>query len=226
MLQRFAWFAYGFLAACTPHANDVEVRLAPDIVSSLDGTLQVSATVLADREPASKEAVTIALDYTDRNGVAHAIAPVDGKTDDKGLFETTITGLAWDGTGTVTATLGTSMIDGTATFAVLDRTPPTAAIMAPAQVHRGDTTIMVHVQDEIGISQVDFEADGANGGGGNADRTRSTVVASGSADATVTFDLAISDQVPLGATVTLYALAADLSGNQAAAQPVTVTVIQ
>ena len=76
---------------------------------------------------------------------------------------------------------------------------------------------MVHAKDEIGISQVFFEATAGN-------RDRSTVIASGSIDTTVGFDYKV-ENVSIGSTVTLFALAADLSGNQAAAQPVMVTVV-
>ena len=90
--------------ACTTAPNDVLVSLAPDIVSSLNGTLSVRATVLADREPVAEEPVQLTFEYQDRGGTAHAIAPIDGTTDDKGVFETAVTGLTWDGTGTVIVT--------------------------------------------------------------------------------------------------------------------------
>lgn len=213
--------AVGSLAACSADTNDVQVTLAPDVVSSLDGTLSVHAIVLGDREPMSGVSVDITVDYTDRNAIAHMIDPVSGKSDSKGVFDTTLTGLTWDGTGTVTATVKGKTISGIATFAVLDRTPPVVTIMPPAnnQVHRGqNTTIQVHVTDEIGVSQVLFDSNDT----GN--RGRSTI-ASGATDTTVGFDFQAPDAA-VGTTLMLYALAADLSGNQGAAKPISVMVVQ
>ena len=213
------------LAACAPDTNDVSVRLAPEVISSIDGTLSVTALVLADRQPAESETVDITVAYTDRNGTPRTIAPATGTTDAKGTFEATLTGLMWDGTGTVTAAVAGGPT-GTATFAVLDRTPPKVTIIPPpASTVRAnnDITVEVKITDEIGVSQVDFEWAGQFGI--QFGRERSSVVASGSTDATLKFDIAIPDFAQVGATLTLYALGADLSGNQGAAQPVTVTVV-
>jgi len=203
--------------ACTTAPNDVLVSLAPDIVSSLNGTLSVRATVLADREPVAEEPVQLTFEYQDRGGTAHAIAPIDGTTDDKGVFETAVTGLTWDGNGTVTVT--GAGVEGTASFAVLDRTPPKVTITPPdpARVQRGrDIQIKVHVTDEIGVSQAYF---------GSSDRFRDrSLIASGATDVTLDFDFAVPD-IAAGATITLFALAEDLSGNQGAATPITVTVV-
>lgn len=229
-----------FVTGCTAGTNDVVVNLAPEVISSIDGTLAVHAIVLADRTPAAGENVEISVDYKDRNGTPHAITAVDGVTDESGAVDATLTGLTWDGIGTVKATvltgaagsapmmIGGKPLEAEATFAVLDRTPPVVSIIAPTgnQVHRAaDNTIVVHVTDEIGVSQVYFETSG-NGGNGNGTRERSTVVASGSSDAKVSFDLQVPDTAVLGSTITLYALAADLSNNEAAAAPVVVTVVQ
>jgi len=211
----------GSLAGCAPDTNNVTVQLAPEVISSIDGTLAVRALALADREPAAGELVHLAVDYRDRNGTAHAIAPVDGETDPTGVFEATVTGLTWDGTGTVTASIDGTDLTGAATFAVLDRTPPSVSIVPPAnnQVRIGnDVSITVKVTDEIGISQVFFEASAGQ-------RDRSTVIASGATDTSVTFDFRI-ENVATGTMVTLYALAADLSGNQGAARPVSITAVQ
>lgn len=222
------------VAACGPETNAVTVELAPDVISSLDGTLAVHATAFADREPAEGESVEIAVDYTDRNGVAHPIEAATGTSDAAGRFEAILTGFGFDGTGTATARLmagnepllvNGNPVEASATFAVLDRTPPTVTITPPAnnQIVRGnDIRIDVHVTDEIGISQVFFEANEANGN----NRDRGTVVASGATDATVSFDFQVGDGVAIGSTITLFALAADLSGNQGAATPVMVTVAQ
>lgn len=216
-LQLLLWLP---LVACTAETDGVVIQLAPDVISSIDGTLGVHATVLAAREPVAGEPVDITVEYTDRNGMARAIAPVSGVTDDNGFFDATLTGLTWDGIGTVTATVPGGPT-GSATFAVLDRTPPHVTIIPPANNQvtiNQDTTIKVHVTDEIGVSQVWFEWNGQFA------RERSSVVASGSTDAMVGFDFAVPDTATVGSMLTLYALAGDLSGNQAAAQPITVTV--
>ena len=214
------------LTACTD-TNDIAVELAPDVISSIDGSLTVRALALADRDPTDQQSITLSVAYTDRNGTAHDIAPFKGTTDDKGLLETTFTGLIWDGSGTLTATLDSNpKVTGTATFAVLDRTPPKVTITPPAnnQVRiNTDITIAVHVTDEIGVSQVVFETDFSNNGGNN-NRDRSSIVTSGSTDTTINFDFRAND-TQVGATVMVYALAGDLSGNQAAATPIMLTVI-
>ena len=216
------------LAACAT-TNDVAVELAPDLVSSIDGRLSVHVLALSDRDPVGGDKIEVSLDYTDRNGTAHVIAPLAGSIDDNGAFEGTFEGLKWDGSGTVTALVhgGDGDVTGTATFAVLDRSPPVVTITPPAQIRiNQDATISVHVTDEIGISQVQFEASfSGNGGNGNGNRQRSTVVSSGKLDATLTFNVQAQD-TQVGATLTLYALGSDLSGNQAAATPVSVTVTQ
>ncbi len=104
---------------CAANANDVIVTLQPEVISSQDGMLGVHAVVLGDNAPKEAQAVTITVDYKDRNGTAHMIAPFDGKTDKSGAIDNTFTGLTWDGTGTVTVQVGTKGPSGTATFAVL-----------------------------------------------------------------------------------------------------------
>jgi hypothetical protein len=231
-MSKFCLALLAPLAACAAGTNDVFVQLAPDVVSSLDGTVAVHATVLADRTPSPEESVEVSVDYTDRNGTPHTIAPVDGKTDKAGVFDATLSGLTWDGTGTVKVDVlaGTAplKVDGKpveadATFAVLDRTPPVVTIVPPAnnQVRiNTTTTVQVHVTDEIGVSQVFLEWDGNQG------RQRSSFVATGATDTMVGFDFQVPDTATIGSTIMLYALAADMSGNEAAAQPVTVTVTQ
>jgi hypothetical protein len=215
-----------------PEANGVLVTLAPEVISSNDGTLHVRALVVDDRTPVKEQDVKVTAEYTDRNGDAHTIAEVAGKTDQSGAFEAVLTGFDWEGSGTVTVTavdgsgaaLTTSdgPIAGTATFAVLDRTPPVVTILPPTSDMRVGPglplEVQVQVQDEIGVSEVFLEADG------ELNRLRSTVVASGSTDATVTFDFDIPDNALPGPTITLYAMASDLSGNLAAATPITLTV--
>ena len=204
-----------FLVACTD-PDTVTVELAPNVVSSIDGTLAVSATVTGDRQIMSGEDVSVTVAYTDRNGTMHEIAGIAGSTNDLGVFEGTVSGLMWDGIGTVTAAVGS--VEGKATFSVLDRTPPAVSIMAPATVKIGNSVkVTVHATDEIGISQLYFGS-----GDGQFARDRTTIV-SGNADTTVSFDFQPQD-VQAGQTVALHALAADLSGNLAAAAQVTIMV--
>jgi len=216
------------LAACTSNPNDVIVDLAPSVVSSLDGTLHVDALVLADRDPADGKAITISVDYTDRNGMAHMISDVAGKTDARGAYSTTLTGLQWDGTGTVTAKVSGGPT-GDATFSVLDRTPPKVTIMAPATIRTTMAgTATVTATDEIGVSQLLFQITGfpngnGCGGGGGCNGQRS-LLASGSGTATGMFTIDVGN-TPAGTTLTLYALAADLSGNEGVAAAATVMVV-
>lgn len=216
-LRCLAFCALPATTACTSSPTEAVVQLAPDVVSSLDGTIAVRATVLGERTPIPGEPLQLAIDYTDRSGTAHTITPISGNTDDVGVFEASFEGLTWDGYGTVTAT-GTGF-EGAATFAVLDRTPPKVEITPPAAatVRRGtDLTVSVHTTDEIGISQVFF---------GSTVRARDrSLVTSGASDVTVDFDFTVPDQ-PAGTTFQLFALAEDLSGNQGAATPITLTVV-
>jgi hypothetical protein len=209
------------LAACAYNPNEVEVALAPDVVSSLDGTLQVRATLLHDRDLETMKSVSISIAYTDRNGTPHEIAPATGTTDQRGEFDATLTGLMWDGTGTVSAAADAGPT-GTATFAVLDRTPPKVSITAPATIHAGQTVdVMVAASDEIGVSQVFFDASGMGGGGTPGDRA---TITNGALMVTVPFTFDVPSGTAIGATFTLSALAADLSANLGTAPTVTVTV--
>jgi len=208
------------LAGCAGSPNNVDIQLAPDVISSLDGTTTVSALVAADTTPLDGVAVHMKVDYTDRNGMAHMVMPVDGKTDARGVFTQKIEGLTWDGHGTVTVSYS-DKVTGSATFTVLDRTPPKVTILPPTtNNHVGPglpLDVQVHVTDEIGVSNVVLDSTlGIQG-------TRSTVVASGSQDATITFRLQIP-QNPQVTTFDLHALATDLSGNVAVADAVTLTI--
>jgi hypothetical protein len=222
MSLRFALLASSLLVGCTTEPNDVVVQLAPTVVSSLDGTVAVHVIALADRTPVNDQPIEVTIDYKDRNGTSHTIAPVDGRSGKDGAFDTSLTGLTFDGTGTVTASIGGTTVSADATFAVLDRTPPAVTITGPAnnQIHVNTTArISVTVKDEIGVSQIFFESD-ANG---NNQRDRSTIT-TGAADVSVGFDVQAND-TQVGQTITLHALAADLSGNLAAAAPLALTVV-
>ena len=210
------------LAACAGSPNTVEVQLAPAVISSLDGTTVVSAIVAADTTPLEDLAVHMTIDYTDRNGTPHAIAPVDGRTDQRGVFTSTIAGLDWDGTGLVTVTHDAAST-GTASFSVLDRTPPKIEILPPTtDRHVGPglpLDIQVHVSDEIGVSSVILDASGDIN-----IRRRTTLLANGSLDTTLTFRVFVDPGAAAGPTIKLYALASDLSGNLAAATPMELIV--
>lgn len=214
--------ALAFAACADPEADGILVELSPEVVSSIDGTTTVSMLVVDQATPVADTPVRISVAYTDRNGVEHAIDPVEGVTDGRGAFQAVVAGLEWEGTGTVTAEVVGKDVSGAATFSVLDRTPPTVEILPPTvdlRVGPGlPLEVQVRVTDEIGVSEVFLEA------AGELDRMRSTVIASGSTDATVDFRMEIpSDALP-GPTITLYALAGDLSGNLAAAEPIVLTV--
>lgn len=217
-----AGLAVGLSACASPEG--VIVELSPSVVSSLDGTTALRALVhAADGTPLADEAVTVAVDYTDRNGVPHEIAPLDGVTDTDGRFETLITGLTWDGSGTVTVTSRDAAgVTGAASFAVLDRTPPVIEILPPTTDLRVGPglpfDVQVRVSDEIGVSRVVIEASGA------MDQQRSTLLASGAGDATVAFGFDVPQNAATGPTITLHAMATDLSGNRAAATAVVLTV--
>ena len=221
------------LPACGESPDGVLLELAPEVISSQDGTLHVHTTVIADRSPLAAVDVNVRVAYVDRNGVERAIEPVTGITDHNGALEAVFTGLIWDGAGTVTAEVvagdGAVVVDGmgqplaaTATFSVLDRTQPTVTILPPTEDLRIGAgfplDVQVAVEDEIGISEVIIEASG------ELDRLRSTVVASGASSAILDFDFDVPNDARPGPTITLHALAIDLSGNVAAAEPVVLTV--
>ncbi|HEU4730718.1 MAG TPA: hypothetical protein VFT22_22640, partial [Kofleriaceae bacterium] len=211
--------ALGAVSACAA-PNDIEVALAPSVISSLDGTTTLTALVAADTTPRSDQDVQVTIDYTDRNGTPHMIAPLAGKTDPTGVFRANIAGLAWDGTGKVTVTHGG--VTGEATFAVLDRTPPKIEILPPTGDRRVGPglplDVQVHVTDEIGVSDVFLDA------GRLIDVQRNTVVVSGAADKTLTFRVLVPVNASPGPSIELHALATDLSGNSAVADAMVLTV--
>ncbi|MCE9577422.1 MAG: hypothetical protein K8W52_30010 [Deltaproteobacteria bacterium] len=211
---------FGALTACTGAPSAVRVELAPSVVSSIDGTTTVTALVSDGVTPLPDEPVHVTLTYRDRAGATHDLAPVDGTTDDRGVFATVITGLRWDGDGAVMVDASGAM--GTATFAVLDRTPAAVEILPPTtdlRVGPGlPLAVQVHATDDTGISQIFFESSGDTIG------RRATVVASGTSDATATFRIAIPTDATPGPSITLYAMAEDLASNRAAAAPVVLTV--
>ncbi|HEY6040047.1 MAG TPA: Ig-like domain-containing protein [Kofleriaceae bacterium] len=211
-----------FVGCASP--DDIQVTLQPEVISSLSGSVSVHAVVYADDDAVGNDqTVDLSIAYTDRNGVAHMIAPTSAKTNNRGEIDATFTGLTWDGTGTVTAALG--KLTGEAQFSVLDRSPPVVTIEAPAGgvVHtQTNTTVTVHVTDEIGLSSVTLQASADLGGNGR----QRTAIFSGSTDEMVQFDFGQVQNTQVGQSIMLYAMAADLSGNLGVATPIAVTVAQ
>lgn len=222
MIKASLWISIPVvIGACAGEPNTVEVSLAPSVISSLDGRTTVSAIIADDFVPLSEEEVHVEIEYVDRNGTPHVIDPVHGVTNERGVFTATIEGLLWDGTGTVTVTSGA--LTGQATFGVLDRTPPKVTILSPTTDNKVGpglpVDIQVHVTDEIGVGQVILDNTGWFGNG-----NRRTTLVSGTQDGTVTFRLDVPQGAQAGQTLELFALATDLSGNSAAAMPITLTV--
>lgn len=213
--------ALALAPACAGDPSAVYVELSPQVISSLDGTTTVTALVSDGAAPLAGARVRVATAYTDRSGAPHEIAAVEGDADERGVLRATLEGLTWDGAGTITVTAGDA--EGSATFSVLDRTPPRVEILPPTTDGRVGPglplDVQVRVTDEIGVSSVTLDTNGALQGG-----TRSTVVGSGAASTTLTFHTTVSAGAAAGPTIELHALAADLSGNLAAAAALTLTV--
>lgn len=213
----------------------VQVELAPDVVSSLDGTLSVHARVVDAATALRERPVRLTIEYVDRNGIARAVAGSSAAlvmTDRTGVADHVFSGLIWEGSGTVRAEVlddqgqpfigreGTA-VTGEATFSVVDQTPPEVTILSVFENKVGPNLpvdIQVQAQDEIGISQVFFEV------AGEATDSNSSLVASGTTNGTVTFSFDVPGGAVPGPTIVVYAMAADLSGNLSAATPVTLTV--
>ncbi|MBA3395327.1 MAG: hypothetical protein H0T89_21945 [Deltaproteobacteria bacterium] len=208
-------------AACGGDPDTVRVELSPSVISSLDGTTVVSAIVSDGTTPLEDQPVQISIVYKDRNGTSHDVAPVEGRTDERGVFHATLMGLVWDGIGTVTVSTAPE-VSGTATFSVLDRTPPKIEILPPTTDKRVGPglplDVQVRVTDEIGVSQVTLDGTSTIDGG------RTTLIASGTQETTLTFRMQVDAGATPGPTITLHALASDLSGNLATATAMTLTV--
>ncbi|MBL9004335.1 MAG: hypothetical protein JNJ46_08820 [Myxococcales bacterium] len=224
-----------FAVGCGPGPNRMELALAPDLIASTIGTLGATATVYSNKDSTSGVHVAFDVAYKDRNGVPHTIAGISDATDVAGQAKASFAGLIFEGSGTVTAkaldSQGAVILDdmknplqATATFGVLDLSPPQVAITSPANgahfAMNAQYTITVRATDEIGVSQVYTQTSRSNGGtGGNASSSRIT---SGAADVTVRVD-ADTGGNPTN-TITIYAMAADLSGNLGVAPPVVINV--
>lgn len=219
-----------------PPPDRVNVSLAPDVVSSESGALTAEAVVLNGNTELKGWTVKLHVDYTDRNGTAHDVADASDKSDNIGLYRGTFEGLKWGGAGTVTASVldpaGQPALDakkmpitGSAAFSVTDESPPTVMITSPAanaQITRGARlTVTVAATDEIGVSQIYVQVVTMNGN--NIDRTRSTILASGTTNGTASFDFDTGN-VQTTTTAIIYAMAADMSGNLAVSPSVPITI--
>ncbi len=225
-----------------PTPDHVSLTIAPGVVGSESGTLETEAVVTNGLQRLSGWSVVLHVDYTDRNGMDHMITDATGKTDNIGTLAATFTGLTWEGSGKVTASVldakGMPALDSkkvpvttSEVFSVLDETPPSVMITAPAnnatipRDPRNNTapfTVTVSATDEIGISQIFVQVVTSNGNT-NLDRTRSTIVASGTTMGTASFNFDGRD-TQSGTTATIYAMAADMTGNLAVSAPITITI--
>ncbi len=238
-MRRLVMFcmSLGVIGCGPPPPDRVKLMLAPDVISSESGTLKAQANVLAGDTQLDGWTVKLHVDYQDRNDAMHAVDDAMDKSDNTGLVVGTFTGLKWEGAGTVTASLldkaGNPALDtkknpitSQATFSVTDESPPVVMITSPAigaTVSRANGTMTVNVSatDEIGVSQVYVQV-ATSMSNTNLDRTRSTI-ATGSTSVTGQFGFDTGN-VNAGTMVTIYAMAADMSGNLGVATPVTVTL--
>ena len=235
-MRRLLSFAALCLAVgCGPGPNRIELSLAPDLIASTIGTLGATATVYSNKETTAGFNVAFDVAYKDRNGMAHTIAGISDTTNVAGQANASFAGLIFEGSGTVTAKVldsqGVALVDDmkqplqtTASFGVLDLSPPQVTITSPANgahfAMNTQYTITVHATDEIGVSQVYTQTSRSNGGnGGNGSGSRIT---SGAADVTVKVDADTGGNSTN--TITIYAMAADLSGNLGVAAPVVINV--
>jgi hypothetical protein len=236
-MRKLALFcvSLGVIGCGAPSPDRVNVTLAPDVISSGSGALAAEAVVLNGNTELKGWTVKLHVDYADRNAAMHALDDASNKSDGTGRVTAAFTGLKWEGAGTLTASVLDSAgmpalddkknpITAQATFSVLDETPPTVSITSPTagSVPRANgLTVNVSANDEIGVSQIYLQAATTNGNT-NLDRTRSTI-ATGSPTVMGTFQFDTGNVVA-GTSVTIYAMAADMSNNLGVAAPVTSTL--
>lgn len=235
-LTLFACTVLAVIGCGAPAPDRVNVTLAPDVVSSQSGALTAEAVVLDGNTQLAGWTVKLHVDYADRNDAMHAIDDAAGASDDTGRVVGAFSGLEWEGAGTVTASLfdakGNPALDAAkqpitaqASFSVLDETPPAVTITSPAAGGTASVNqplaVKINATDEIGVSQIYVQVATANGNT-NLDRTRSTIATgSASVDGQFEFD---TGNLQAGTSVTVYAMAADMSNNLGVAMPVTVTL--
>ena len=213
-------------------ADAVLIELAPDVVSSEDGSLHVRATVVSGGTTLRGWTVRLQVVFEDQLGRVRAAPGLTAETDRTGAVEHVFAGLIWAGAGTVTAEVldgdgepylrGGEPVASEATFAVIDLSPPTAVILPPSvDLKVGPNLpfdLIVQFTDEIGVSRVTAQAVG------ELQDQDTQIVASGSTNGSVTFEFDVPGGAISGPTITLYALVEDLSGNITAADPIILTV--
>jgi hypothetical protein len=220
-----------------PSPDRVSLALAPDVISSDSGVLSAQARVWNGDTELKGWNVKLHVDYTDRNDVAHAVDDMAATSDGIGAVQNSFAGLKWEGAGTVTASVfdekGMPALDAqkapimtAATFAVIDQSPPAVSIVSPAngaKITQGTKLVVqASASDEIGVSQLYVQAVTTNGST-NIDRTRSTILASGTTSGTASFEFDTGNDNAWTA-VTIYAMAADMSGNLAVASSINNTI--
>jgi hypothetical protein len=237
-MRKTLWLAAALFAiGCNPSPNRIELALAPDLISSEIGTIGAAATVFVDKSTTPGWNVEFDVAYNDRNGMKRPIAAISSSSNSAGEAKASFTGLLFEGSGTVTAKVlnsqGSPVVDdqsnpvqASATFGVLDQTPPKVTITSPANgAHLAANTpftITVHATDEIGISQIFTQTIAANGNGNGGNGGNGSRIASGAVDVTVNVN-ADTGNSPTN-TITINAMAADLSGNLGVAPAITITV--
>ncbi len=225
---------------CGGSPDRVEISVTPDVVSSQSGTLTAKATVYGGTAAASSNIpVLLHVDYTDRNGTAHSVPDQTAKTNDAGEVEVDFTGLTFEGVGTITASAlddkGQPLVDSAkqpittkGTFSVLDLSPPVVTITSPAPnstvSNQQQFTVTVAAADEIGVSETFFQAISGQNGNLKLNRTGSRINGSGSTSVTIQYQVDTQQNLNVGDTITLTAMATDLSGNIGVAPAVNVTV--
>lgn len=192
--------------------------LAPELVSSLDGATVLTARAYRGGSPVAGVELAVDVAYTDRNGVEHEVAADGGVTDARGELRLPLGGLAWEGVGTVT--VAGDGVEGRIDFVVLDESPPTVEVRPPngdGRVGRGlPIEVEVVVDDEIGVAELTLEADG------EVRSSTTAIVPAGASSVWLRLD--VPPSAAAGPSITLRAVATDLSGNRAVAEPVGLTV--
>ena len=231
----FLCASLGVIGCGAPPPDRVTVALAPDVISSESGALAAQAKVLNGDTELKGWTVKLHTDYIDRNNMMHAVDDASNKSDDTGLVAGAFSGLKWEGAGTVTASVldasGNPALDSKtkmpitaeATFSVVDESPPVVMITSPANgavVKLGtNLDIQISATDEIGVSQIYVQAATSNGNT-QLDRTRTTI-ATGSTTVSGSFGFDTGN-LQTAQSVTIYAMAADMSNNLGVAMPVTI----
>ena len=238
-MRRLVFFcaSLGVIGCGAPSPDRVTLALAPNVISSESGALAAQAKVLHGDTELNGWTVKLHTNYIDRNNMMHAVDDASNKSDDTGLVQGAFSGLKWEGAGTVTASVldaaGNPALDSKtkmpitadATFSVVDESPPVVMITSPANgaiVKLGSNLdIQISATDEIGVSQIYVQAATTNGNT-QLDRTRSTI-ATGSTTVSGSFGFDTGN-LQTAQSVTIYAMAADMSNNLGVAMPVTINL--